>query len=175
MPILSDDVAILKSRDFSEYDKILTFFGREKGKFNAIAKGIRRLTSRKKGHLGTFNLCKISYATGKNLDIVLEAEAYFIIDTEKMMTEEYARIGFAGLLLDRLLPESISEPKIFDLWKNYIGGCHDFNSTNLFAIEVLNYLGFVPEHKLAKWREASRENRTYNEIHLEVRRIMDMT
>jgi len=46
---------ILKRINFSEADKILTIFTKRHGKVRAIAKGVRRLTSRKAGSVELFN------------------------------------------------------------------------------------------------------------------------
>lgn len=100
MAIYRDEVAVLKSRELGDFDKILVMFGKRRGKFSAVAKGIRRLTSRKRGHLETFNLCKVSCAEGKNLDVITEAEAYVIVDPDNLDSAEYDALGFAGLVLD---------------------------------------------------------------------------
>lgn len=65
---------VLKGVNFGEADKIITVFTKQYGKLNFIAKGIRKITSRKGGNLDLFNLVTLSLAKGKNLDIATEVQ-----------------------------------------------------------------------------------------------------
>ena len=48
------DALILKHMDYGEADRIVVVFSKERGKVRAIAKGVRKLHSRKAGHLEPF-------------------------------------------------------------------------------------------------------------------------
>ncbi|MBU0569877.1 DNA repair protein RecO [Patescibacteria group bacterium] len=65
---------VLQRRNYSEADRILTVYSKHYGKLSLIAKGVRKLKSRKRGALEIFSHFKFSAARGKNLDIVTEAE-----------------------------------------------------------------------------------------------------
>ncbi len=149
MAVFRDEVAVLKVRDFGEYDKILTLFGKRQGKFGAIAKGIRKFTSRKRGHLETFSLARVSCGEGKTLHVVSEAECYFFINPKEISSKEFELIGFAGFVLDKFLPDNVIEPKVFALWETYLKGVHDEDTTNKFVLQVLVLLGFIAEHQFA--------------------------
>jgi DNA repair protein RecO (recombination protein O) len=47
----------------------------EKGKLSAIAKGVRKISSRKAGHLEPFTQVHLFLAKGRDLDIITQAEA----------------------------------------------------------------------------------------------------
>ena len=147
MALYKDEGAILKGQDLGEYDRILTIFGQKTGKFSAIAKGVRKLTSRKRGHLQTFSISRFSIAEGKSLDIIVEAENLFSLDTEMIDTETFERIGFAGMVLDKLLPEGVPEKKIYGWWSEYIEGHLDDTSTKQFVLRTLVELGFMPPER----------------------------
>lgn len=68
------EAIVLKRRNFSEADRILVLYTRKFGKINAIAKGARRMTSKKGGSLELLNWCDLSMAVGQNLDLVLESQ-----------------------------------------------------------------------------------------------------
>ena len=70
----STDAIILKRTDLGEADRILTLFTPNKGKFHAIAKGVRRTISKKAGHLELLSHSQLQIALGRNLDIVTQAE-----------------------------------------------------------------------------------------------------
>src|SRR5947209_7563460 len=70
----SIEAIVLKRTDLGEADRILTLFTPNKGKFHAIAKGIRRTISKKAGHLELLCRSQLQVALGRNLDIVTQAE-----------------------------------------------------------------------------------------------------
>ncbi|MBN2100725.1 DNA repair protein RecO [Candidatus Dojkabacteria bacterium] len=147
MAVYRDEVAVIKSRDLGESDKLVTLFGRKRGRFTVVAKGIRLAKSRKRGHLETFNLCRVSCAEGKNIDILVEAEEFFSLDSDQMSTEEFERVGLAGMVVDRFLAEGISYRRIFDLWKAYIQSEHSAETTGCFVVDVIYDLGFISPQK----------------------------
>ena len=69
----SIEAIVLKRTDMGEADRILTLFTPNKGKFHAIAKGIRRPISKKAGHLELLGRSQLQMALGRNLDIVTQA------------------------------------------------------------------------------------------------------
>ena len=70
MPTYRDHAIVLHSHLLGESDRIVTFFTKEHGKVRAVAKGIRKSTSRFGARLDPLNLVEIQFAQGKNLDIV---------------------------------------------------------------------------------------------------------
>ncbi len=173
MAIYRDEVAILKAHDVGEFDKILDLFGKRQGRFRAIAKGIRRLSSRKRGHLETFNLCRVSCAEGKNLDLVVESESYFCIDPKILGVSEYENLGFAGMVLNKLLPENVSESGVFEKWEKYIQGELNILRTNAFVIFVLDTMGFVSPTQLNLWSGHLSEEATLKSIRNWVSKVLD--
>ena len=70
----SIEAIVLKRTDLGEADRILTLFTPNKGKFHAIAKGVRRTISKKAGHLELLCRSQLQVALGRNLDIITQAE-----------------------------------------------------------------------------------------------------
>ncbi len=71
----SSEAIILKRSDLGEADRILTLFTPQKGKVHVIAKGVRRITSKRAGHLELLSHSQLQLALGRTLDIVTQAEA----------------------------------------------------------------------------------------------------
>ena len=65
---------VLKTRPFEETAKIVTFFTKDFGKINAIAKGAKRPNSKFGGRLEPLTLLDLSVAKGRNLDILSQSE-----------------------------------------------------------------------------------------------------
>lgn len=123
---------ILKRRNFGEADKILTIFSKHYGKIRAIAKGIRKITSRKAGSLELFNLCKFVFTKGKNLDIISEVE---VLNNFSFWRKNLKKVGIAYYfceLVDKLTPEGQVNKAIFELLKNF-----------LLKMEIANESGFL--------------------------------
>jgi DNA repair protein RecO len=173
MAIYRDEATILVSHDFSEYDKILTLFGKRKGKFSAIVKGVRRLSSKKSGHLQTFSLVKLACAEGKNLDVIVEAEEYYTLDTQQVGIQEYERIGFSGLVLNKFLPEGVSENDIFEMWEEFIRSTHTDVQTWDFVIGVLEKQGFMSNEVKKDLEKLAKKYSKLDVLKSEVDRILN--
>jgi DNA repair protein RecO (recombination protein O) len=65
---------VLRGRDLGEADRILTLITPDRGKVRAVAKGVRKMTSKKAGHLEPFCRCALLLARGRDLDIVAQVE-----------------------------------------------------------------------------------------------------
>jgi DNA repair protein RecO (recombination protein O) len=68
------EAIVLRRTDFGEADRLLTVFTPERGKIKLIAKGARRPTSRKSGHVELFSHGQFLVAVGRELDIITQAE-----------------------------------------------------------------------------------------------------
>src|SRR5205085_6428773 len=66
------EAVVLKAIDYGEADKILTLYTPSLGKVRAIAKGVRRVTSRMAGHLDLFAHATVLLIHGRNMEIVTE-------------------------------------------------------------------------------------------------------
>lgn len=106
---------ILKRLNYSEADRILTIYTRHYGKIRAIAKGVRKITSRKGGNLELFNHCVLFLAEGRNLDIVTEAQ---VINSFSRLGDDLERAAAAFYLVelvDQLTPDEQVNRQVFDL------------------------------------------------------------
>jgi len=68
------EAIVLHQQDYGEADRILRLLTPQ-GRLDVIAKGVRRATSRKAGHIGLFARVQLMLARGKSLDVVTQAEA----------------------------------------------------------------------------------------------------
>ena len=61
------EAVVLRHSDWGEADRLLVIYSREQGKLRAIAKGLRKIQSRKAGHLEPFTRAAIMLAKGHDL------------------------------------------------------------------------------------------------------------
>src|SRR5258706_384062 len=96
---------VMRHSDWGEADRLLTLYTREQGKVRALAKGVRKMTSRKGGHLEPFTYVTLQLAKGRDLLIVTQAET---VNAFLPLHEDLVKTGYAAYvveLLDRLTYE----------------------------------------------------------------------
>lgn len=146
------DGVILKRTNFGEADKIFTVFTKHYGKLHLIAKGVRKITSRKAPHLEPFSLTKLYIAKGKNMGLVTEAE---VVNNFSGLRSDLKKIGLAYQiceLTDRLCPDEQVNRSLFEL---LVGELIKLNSSaseenypiNDFILKLLWDLGYLPKGK----------------------------
>jgi len=69
-----DEGVVLRTQKLGEADRIVTLLTRSNGKVRAVAKGVRRTTSRFGARLEPFMHVDLQLAHGRSLDIITQAE-----------------------------------------------------------------------------------------------------
>lgn len=113
--VYTTEAIILRRADYGEADRLLTLMTPQLGKVRVIAKGARRITSRKAGHIELFARVRLLLARGRTFDIVSQAE---VIEAHRPLREDLLRGGYAhylGELIDQFTPEGSEEPALYDL------------------------------------------------------------
>src|SRR3978361_1681242 len=70
-----DEGVVLRTQKLGEADRIITVLTRRHGKVRAVAKGVRRTKSKFGPRLDPFSHVDLQLYTGRNLDIVSQAES----------------------------------------------------------------------------------------------------
>jgi DNA repair protein RecO (recombination protein O) len=143
------EAIILKRSDLFEADRLLTLYTPKLGKIRAIAKGVRKPTSRKSGHVELFTHSQLLIAKGRNLDIVTQAET---IHAFRPLREDLLRITYAyyaAELVDLFVEEAIENRPLFDLllaMLGWLGDASDLDlTTRFFELRLLSLLGYRPQ------------------------------
>lgn len=144
---------IIKRTDLGEADKILTFYTFNLGKKKAVAKGVRKVTSRLAGHLELFLLVDLILAKGKNLDTVISAQTIQSFKGIRQNLEKTSQAYFICELLDKLTPDEYQDTRVYDLLLDTLTfldvRIFDQNKISLlikaFEMKLLVLLGFSPE------------------------------
>src|SRR3990172_1395501 len=128
------EAVVLRHADWGEADRLLPLYTRERGKVRAIAKGARRIRSRKAGHLEPFTRVKLQLAKGRGLFIVTQAET---LDAYPALRADLTLTGYAAYvieLLDRFVPdEEAAVPSLFRLLTETLSRLAADTSTSLSA------------------------------------------
>jgi DNA repair protein RecO (recombination protein O) len=109
------EAVVLRRQDIGEADRLLTLYTPTMGKLHAIAKGVRKLASRKAGHLELFVHSMLLVARGQSLDIVTQAETLHPFRALRDDLERITYAHYAVELLDRFTSEGQENRAVFDL------------------------------------------------------------
>ena len=143
------EAVVLRHTDWGEADRLLVLYSLQRGKTRAIAKGVRKLTSRKAGHLEPFTHVSLQLSKGRDLFIVTQAET---IQSYPRIREDLTLTGSAAYvieLLDRFIPdEDIGVPGVFRLLTETLTRVASEPDPTLavryYEMRLLDFLGFRP-------------------------------
>ncbi|MGL5827803.1 MAG: DNA repair protein RecO [Nocardioides sp.] len=74
MPLYRDEAVVLRTHKLGEADRVVTLLTREHGRVRAVAKGVRRTSSRWGSRLEPFTHVDLQLAQGRSLDVITQAE-----------------------------------------------------------------------------------------------------
>lgn len=160
MRAFSSEGIILKRVDFGEADRLVTIFTKNKGKITSLAKGIRRIKSRRSGNVELLNKAKLSFAQSKSLPILTEAES---VQTFPRLKEDLKKVGLAYYLIelvDQFFHDGQESYKTYDLLSEALGFINELEMekaeiiVRAFELKLLSIVGYEPSVQLCvKCRE----------------------
>lgn len=143
------EAVVLRHQDWGEADRLLWLFTREQGKLRAVAKGVRKMRSRKAGHLEPFTQVSLLLAEGRDLLIITQAEAQ---ETYLSLREDLVRMGYAAYvveLLDRFTYEEGENSALYRLLVETLDRLSQEPELGLavryYEIRLLDLVGFRPQ------------------------------
>ncbi len=140
---------VIRHREFGEADRILTIYTLEKGKLQAIAKGVRKLKSRKAGHLEPFTQVMLQLAKGRNLEVVTQVETIRNFDNIRENLKLTAQAAYVLELLDRFTYEEGENRALYNLVVETLSrldaGISPGLVTHYYEVHLMDILGFKPQ------------------------------
>jgi DNA repair protein RecO (recombination protein O) len=143
------EAVVLRHSDWGEADRMLWLFTREMGKVRAVAKGVRKLRSRKAGHLEPFTRASLMLARGRDILLVTQAES---VDAYISLREDLPMLGYTSYVvevLDRFTYEEGENQSLYrllvDTLSRLAGGHPPEMVVRYFEVRLLDLLGFRPQ------------------------------
>jgi DNA repair protein RecO (recombination protein O) len=141
---------VLKHHDWGEADRIVTVFSREQGKLRVVARGVRKIRSRRAGHLEPFTHVMLQLARSSDLPIVTQADT---VESFAILREDLEAIGHASYiveLLDKFTYQEGANIALFNLLKRTLerlaaGNVPPALVLRYFEMRLLDLAGFRPE------------------------------
>jgi len=148
MQSLSCESVVIGSMDYGESDKIVTLFTLEHGKLRGIARGAKKSVRRFGGSLELFARLKLQITLTEGLARIQGADIVTVFPGIRADLGKIACAGYACDLTDALLPEGLSNPRLFRLLGAYLDHLDhspaDSSDRRFFEINLLNVLGYRP-------------------------------
>lgn len=142
------EAIVLHHVNWGEADRLLTVFSRSHGKLRVIAKSVRKMQSRKAGHLEPFSHSTLMLAKAHDLWIVTDAET---IDGFTPLREDLQLMTHASYvieLIDRFTFEEGQNWQLYqlvvDTLKRLSEGKDSFVPLRYYEMRLLDLLGFRP-------------------------------
>ncbi len=148
MPVYKAEAIVLRRRVLGEADRVLTLFTREWGKLSAVARGVRKTTSKRSGALEPFSHVRLLLARSRGeLDVLAQVE---VVEGMGPLRSDLRRFGQASLvaeLVDAALPEREPHPELFGLLSETLQRLRDDTAGAVlvwFALHLITRVGFQP-------------------------------
>jgi DNA repair protein RecO (recombination protein O) len=112
VPTYRDEAVVLRTHKLGEADRIITLLSRRHGKIRAVAKGVRRTTSKFGARLEPFSHIDLQLAVGRSLDVITQVESLDAFG--EPLTDNYPAYTAGQVMLetaDRLVVEE-AEPAV---------------------------------------------------------------
>jgi DNA repair protein RecO (recombination protein O) len=142
---------VINRRNFGEADRILTVFSRDRGRIKIIAKGVRRIKSRRSSQIELLNLSILSISDHR-MPILTEAENIKHFPILKSDLKKSGVAFYICELIDGLTGEHEQHPEVFDLLEETLGKLEQENNykklISEFEQNLLSSLGFWPREQL---------------------------
>jgi DNA repair protein RecO (recombination protein O) len=143
-----DDAIVLRTWKLGEADRIVNLLTRGHGKVRAVAKGVRKTTSRFGARLEPTSHIAVQLYEGRELDIVTQAEA---LDTFRSIRRDLERFAGASTMLeaaDQVAQERQAAPRVHEL---LLGALRTLETTDAplvvpgFLLKLLALEGLRPQ------------------------------
>lgn len=150
MPSFGCQGIILKRRNFGEADRMLTILTDRFGKISVVARGVRKITSRRAGNVELLNNVRLH---------VFKAKGYTLTEAESLQTYQIIKANitlstyaFHVLeLVDRLLVEDTPNKQLYDLTRSVLQLLETHPRQiflRAYEVKVLSLMGFWSSREL---------------------------
>lgn len=163
--MLKTEAFVLRKRSLPNQDKIITLLTKELGKVTTLAKGIKKITSRRLPHIQTANLINvILYKKNDRFylqETVLRSGFTMIKKDQRKLQVLYQFL----FVVERMLPENQPEPLVYTLVKKFLIELSNKQVKN--AKLLSHYL-----NRLLMFLGYSKEDKSLNEIRSNIQEII---
>lgn len=141
---------IIRRRNYKESDRMLTIFTKNYGKLRVLAKGVRKIESKRGPNVEFFNRVQISLYNGKILDSLMEVKTVDVYPNLKQNLSTISKAWEMCELIDRLTREKQEHREVFYLMLDFLEKLEkEPKSVDMisFKLSLLRSLGFISDEE----------------------------
>lgn len=178
MRFLNDSGFVIKRVNFGEADRFITVYSQNHGKLELVAKGVRKITSRRSSHIELLHHIKFQSVKGKNNYILTEAQLIHGFHDSQTTLEQLSCRFLLCELMDKLCPLNQHNQTIYDLLQGTLDRLERGQlRTNIheFQVQLLVELGYLDdatrlknEHDVRNFIENIVEKRLKTKLYFEL-------
>ncbi len=131
---------ILKKRTLLDKDILVTLFSQERGKLHVLAKGVKKITSRRLPHIQTGNISEVILQDRNQRLYLQESRLISHLTKIKEDKQKVSMLYFTLFILDRLLPENQKEQEVYNKTLRFLVNLSKESLTNERVVYFLNDL-----------------------------------
>ena len=146
------EAVVLRHSDYGEADRLLTLYTRQLGKTRALAKGARKIASRKAGHIEPFTHVRLQLAKGRDMLILTQADT---VDAYQPLREDLILTSQASYILELLdrftYEDELESSTIFRLLTETLARLASTSDVaswlilRYYEMRLLDHVGFRPQ------------------------------
>lgn len=153
MPAYPARAIVLRKTKLGEADTIITLLSEDGHQIRAVAKGVRRTTSKFGGRLEPATEVDLLLHTGRNLEVIAEART---VDSHASLREDFDRQSATSVVLDvldKMACEGEADPRLFGLAHATLAVSESVDVSRLptiivaFLVKAMAMHGYRPELK----------------------------
>lgn len=142
------DAIVLRARPLGEADRVYTLLTRERGKADAVAKGVRRPRSAMSGRLEPLAEVRVALHKGRSLDVITEARTIKSYWTGLARPDALATASLFAETVDLFCEPDLALPEIYALLRGAIAAVAASGAPAAlvprFQLRLLHALGLAP-------------------------------
>lgn len=136
---------VLRRRNIGEADSVFTVFSASEGKFDAVARGVRKARSHMRGHLEPLTRSRFLVARGRSLDVFTQAETISPYRAVRDDLELGAAAMYVAELTDRFTADRQENIDLYGLLVALFEALDSAMPTHvvrIFELELLRLMGY---------------------------------
>jgi DNA repair protein RecO (recombination protein O) len=106
---------VLRRRNLGEADSVFTLSSETEGRFDGVARGVRKARSHMRGHLEPLTRARVMLARGRTLDVFTQAETVTAYRAIREDLDRSAAALYCAELVEQFTAEHAEQPGIYGL------------------------------------------------------------
>ncbi len=136
---------VLRRRNLGEADSIFTVFSLHEGKFDAVARGVRKAKSRMRGHLEPLTRSTMHLARGRTLDVFTQVETISAHGHMRDDLDALTSAIYCCELVDRFTVDRAEQRAVYELLLDLLGALdagEPLHAVRYFELHLLAITGY---------------------------------